>query len=78
MHTNASATTQATYVNRGPSIYSPLTYMDRAGTKSCHLFNHLGTTLALASAARERPASASGEDSARKADVGVQSMGERR
>ena len=42
-------TTQAAYVNQGPSIYDPLIYMDRSGTKSYHLFNHLGTTLALAS-----------------------------
>ena len=34
------------------SIYSPLTYTDRSGTKSYRLFNHLGTTLALASAAQ--------------------------
>jgi hypothetical protein len=39
-------------VNQGPSIYDPLIYMDPAGAKSCHLFNHLGTTLALASAAQ--------------------------
>jgi len=38
-------------VNQGPSIYDPLIYMDRGGTKSYHLFNHLGTTLALASPA---------------------------
>ena len=49
---NAAGTTQAAYVNQGPSIYHPLIYMDRAGTKSYHLFNHLGTTLALASAAQ--------------------------
>ena len=29
-----TGTTQATYVNQGPSIYSPLICMDRAGTKS--------------------------------------------
>jgi hypothetical protein len=49
---NAAGTTQAAYVNQGPSIYSPLIYMDRADTKSYHLFDHLGTTLALASAAQ--------------------------
>ena len=43
-----TGTTQAAYVNRGPSIYSPLIYMDRSGTKSYHLFNHLGTTDSLA------------------------------
>jgi len=48
---NASGTTQAAYVNQGPSIYDPLIYMDRAGTKSYHLFNHIGTTQALASSA---------------------------
>jgi hypothetical protein len=48
----ASRTTQATYVNRGPSICHPLIYMDRSGAKSYHLFKHLGTTLALASAAQ--------------------------
>ena len=47
-----TGTTQAAYVNRGPSIYHPLIYMDRSGTKSYHLFNHLGTTLALASSAQ--------------------------
>jgi hypothetical protein len=49
---NASGTTQADHMNRGPTIYHPLTYMDRSGTKSYHLFNHLGTTLALASSAQ--------------------------
>ena len=49
---NASGTTQAAYVNQGPSIYSPLIYMDRSGTKSYHLLNHLGTALALASSAQ--------------------------
>jgi RHS repeat-associated protein len=49
---NASGTTQADHMNRGPTIYHPLTYMDRSGTQSYHLFNHLGTTLALASAAQ--------------------------
>lgn len=43
---NASGTTQADHMNRGPTIYHPLTYMDRSGTKSHRLFNHLGTTLA--------------------------------
>jgi RHS repeat-associated protein len=52
MGKNASGTTQAVYMNQGPSIYSPLIYMDRSGTRSYHLFNHLGTTLALASAAQ--------------------------
>jgi hypothetical protein len=45
-------TTQATHVNRGPSIYDPLVYMDRSGTKSYHLLNRLGTTHSLASAAK--------------------------
>ena len=58
MEKNASGTTQAAYVNQGPSIYSPLIYMDRAGTKSYHLFNHLGTTLALRSAGCEASQSA--------------------
>jgi len=49
---NAAGTTQAAYVNRGPSIYSPLIYMDRSRAKSYHLSNHLGTTLALASSAQ--------------------------
>jgi len=49
---NAAGTTQAAYVNQGPSIYEPLVYMDRGGTKSYHLFDHLGTTLALASDAQ--------------------------
>ena len=49
---NAAGTTQAAYVNQGPSIYDPLIYTDRGGTKSYHLFNHLGSTLALASEAR--------------------------
>jgi len=49
---NAAGTTQAAYVSQGPSIYDPLIYMDRSGTKSYHLFNHLGTTLALASSAQ--------------------------
>jgi len=49
---NAAGTTQAAYVNQGPSIYDPLLYMDRGGTKSYHLFDHLGTTLALASPAQ--------------------------
>ena len=40
MEKNASGTTQAAYVNQGPSIYHPLIYMDRAGAKSYHLFNH--------------------------------------
>ena len=48
MENNAAGTTQAAYVNRGPSIYSPLIYMDRSGTKSYHLLNHLGTTHSLA------------------------------
>ena len=52
MEEAAFPTTQAAYVNQGPSIYDPLIYMDRSGTKSYHLFNHLGTTLARASAAR--------------------------
>ena len=50
MEKNAAGTTQAAYVNQGPSMYDPLLYMDRGGTKSYHLFNHLGTTLASASA----------------------------
>jgi len=49
---NPSITAKVTYVNRGQSIYHPLIYMHRGGTKSYHLFNHLGTTLALASAAQ--------------------------
>jgi len=49
---NAAGTTQAAYVNQGPSIYEPLIYMDRAGTKSYHLFDHLGSALALASSAQ--------------------------
>jgi len=49
---NAAGTTQAAYVNQGPSIYEPLICMDRSGTKSYHLLNHLGTTLALASPAQ--------------------------
>jgi hypothetical protein len=38
----------------GPSapLGDPLIYMDRAGAKFYHLFNHLGTALALASAAQ--------------------------
>lgn len=47
-----TGTTQAAYVDQGPSIYHSLIRMDRSGTKSYHLFNHLGTTLALASAAQ--------------------------
>lgn len=39
---NASGTTQAAYVNQGPSIYDPLMYMDRSGAKSYHLANHVG------------------------------------
>ena len=59
MKKHNTGTTQATYVNRGPSIYHPLVYMDRPGTKPYHLFNHLGTTDSLAGASGPpwRPAS---------------------
>ena len=30
---NAAGTTQAAYVNQGPSIYDPLIYMGRGGTQ---------------------------------------------
>jgi len=30
---NAAGTTQAAYVNQGPSIYEPLIYMGRGGTQ---------------------------------------------